>query len=179
MFCFNFYCVKIKRYNESIQKLSGVLSHVEECQEVSAPTSVSRLPPKPHRWAALKVAMLAQISSLSFWSGLQRALWSRELGARKLFSSKKLSMPTVLSTSGEHHPQFLTSMSSHSTSGLQVSRLVASAHSSQKPQPSRMAHPPSCGFRRPLRHLCCPEFQAQADSLRANEDLCRFWLRAS
>ena len=62
VFCFNFYCVKIKRYNESVQKLSGVLSHVEECQEVSAPTSVSRLPPKPHHWAALKVAMLAQIS---------------------------------------------------------------------------------------------------------------------
>lgn len=62
VFCFNFYCVKIKRYNESVQKLSGVLNHVEECQEVSAPTSVSRLPPKPHRWAALKVAMLALIS---------------------------------------------------------------------------------------------------------------------
>lgn len=31
VFRFNFYCVKIKRYNESGQKLSGVLSHVEEC----------------------------------------------------------------------------------------------------------------------------------------------------
>lgn len=62
VFCFNFYCVKIKRYNESVQKLSGVLSHVEECQEVSTPTSVSRLPPKSHCWAALKVAVLAQIS---------------------------------------------------------------------------------------------------------------------